>query len=112
VGLLSFCAGFAASAADTGDTARVRLIAGLAGEKAYLPRFHAIRALEKESPLSDAERAALLAFLRRTDGIEGTDFMIRQSSFANLRFVRVLIFRTADRSCFTRAHPRLGTRSA
>lgn len=54
-----------------GATARVRLIAGLTEEKAYLPRLKAIRSLEKESPLSDAERSALLAFLRRTDGTEG-----------------------------------------
>ena len=74
--LLAFCAGFACLAADNhGATERVRLIAGLAEEKAYLPRFHAIRALENEPPLSDAERAALTAFLRRTDGTEGTDEM-------------------------------------
>jgi len=74
--LLAFCAGFVSTAAEgPGATERVRLIAGLAEEKAYLPRFHAIRALENEPPLSDAERAALTAFLRRTDGTEGTDEM-------------------------------------
>ena len=72
--LLAFCAGFAAPAADdTGETARVRLIAGLGAEKAYMPRLLAIRALERETPLSVAERSALLAFLRRTDGLGGAD---------------------------------------
>ena len=73
--VLTFCAGFACLADNPDATERVRLIAGLAEEKAYLPRFHAIRALEKEAPLSDAERSALLAFLRRADGTEGTDEM-------------------------------------
>jgi hypothetical protein len=74
--LLTFGASLVSLSADVPvATARVRLIAGLAGEKAYLPRFHAIRALEKEAPLSDAERAALLAFLRRTEGVDGTDEM-------------------------------------
>ncbi len=49
--LLAFCAGFVSAAEGPGATERVRLIAGLAEEKAYLPRFHAIRALEKEAPL-------------------------------------------------------------
>jgi len=69
-------AGFAVRAADTPDeTARVRLIAGQTEEKAYMPRLQAIRSLETETPLSDTERASMLAFLRRTDGIEGTDEM-------------------------------------
>ena len=59
VGLLAFCTVFAATATDSaGNTARVRLIAGLAEEKAYLPRFHAVRALEKEAPLTGDERSA------------------------------------------------------
>ena len=71
-GLMSFVA----LAVDVpGETARVPLIAGQTEEKAYMPRLQAIRSLEKETPLSDAERASLLAFLRRTDGIEGTDEM-------------------------------------
>lgn len=63
------------AAGATGETARVRLIAGLDAEKAYLPRLKAVRALDSGTPLSDGERAALLAFLRRTDGAEGTEEM-------------------------------------
>jgi len=67
-------ASLAISAADNAvDTARVRLIAGQTEEKAYMPRLLAIRSLEKETPLSDAERSSLLAFLRRTT--ESTDEM-------------------------------------
>ena len=63
-------------AADTpAMTARVGLIAGMAEEKAYLPRFKAIRALGTAIPLTESERSTLLAFLRRTDGTEGTDEM-------------------------------------
>ena len=58
-----------------GATARVRLIAGLTEERAYFPRLQAIRALEKEPPLSAVERSALLAFLRRTDGAGETSEM-------------------------------------
>lgn len=57
------------------ETARVRLIAGLAEEKAYLPRFKAIRSLAEQPPLSPDERSTLAAFLRRTDGAEGADEM-------------------------------------
>lgn len=71
-GLMSF----AALAVDVpGETVRVRLIAGLTEDKAYMPRLKAIRSLEAETQLSDAERTSLLAFLRRTDGVEGTDEM-------------------------------------
>jgi hypothetical protein len=74
--LLAFLAGFAVRAADKPvETARVSLIAGLAEETAYIPRLKAIRSLETETPLSDAERASLLAFLRRTDRAKGTDEM-------------------------------------
>lgn len=74
--LLTVLVGFPICAADdSGATARVRLIAGQTEEKAYMPRLKAIQALETETPLSDAERLSLLAFLRRTDGTEGTDEM-------------------------------------
>ena len=67
---------FVARAADnSGETARVMLISGLTEEKAYLPRFKAIRELGKGVPLTESERFVLLAFLRRTDGTEGTDEM-------------------------------------
>jgi hypothetical protein len=76
IGLFLLMAAFAARADDTlGETARVRLIAGLAEEKAYIPRLKAIRSLETQPPLTPGERSALLAFLRRTDGTEGTDEM-------------------------------------
>jgi hypothetical protein len=46
--LAAMTLGVAVRAADaTGGTARVRLIAGLDAEKAYLPRLREIRALEK-----------------------------------------------------------------
>ena len=74
--LLTVLVGFSICAADdSGATARVRLIAGQTEEKTYGPRLKAIRSLETEAPLSDEERASLLAFLRRTDGTEGTDEM-------------------------------------
>jgi hypothetical protein len=74
--LLAAALGFVVCAGDeNGLTARVRLIAGLDAEKAYLPRLKAVRALDSGEPLSDGERAALLAFLHRTDGAEGTDEM-------------------------------------
>jgi hypothetical protein len=76
IGLFLLMAAFAARADDIpGETVRVRLIAGLTEEKAYLPRFKAIRSLATPPPLTESERSALLAFLRRTDGTAGTDEM-------------------------------------
>ena len=74
--LLAMALGFVVCAnEENGLTARVRLIAGLEEEKAYVPRLEAVRALATETPLSDAERVSLLAFLHRTDGTEGVSEM-------------------------------------
>ena len=71
------CVGWAADV--PGLTARVRLIAGQASEKGYIPRLEAIRALAWESPLSADERGALMAFLGSTDVSDGLSVMERAS---------------------------------
>ena len=62
-----------------GGTERVRTIAGETAEKGYIPRLEAIRALEREPPLSDAERGELMAFLKSTDVSDGLPEMERGS---------------------------------
>jgi hypothetical protein len=57
----------------------VRTIAGETAEKGYIPRLEAIRALEREPPLSEAERGALMAFLKSTDVSDGLPEMERGS---------------------------------
>ncbi len=79
--LLVFLAVSAARAADDvpGATARVRLIVGETAAKGYLPRLEAIRRLEDGKPLSNAERASLLAFLKSADATDGLPEMERAS---------------------------------
>jgi len=91
--LLAVWAGYFVHAADAlGQTARVRLIAGQASEKGYIPRLEAVRALAREPSLSTDERGALMAFLRSTDNVSDGQPEMERASLKNEvaeRFLRL-----------------------